>query len=282
MNVRTVKQIFQGQKTTDGAGVSLTRLFGQQEAKLFDPFLMMAHFGSENPDEYIAGCPWHPHRGIETVTLMLSGRMEHSDSIGNKGEIASGDIQWMTSGSGIIHQEMPKLDKGKLNGFQLWINMPSNKKMSSPRYQDIRSENIPEIRSNSFFIRVIAGEFEGEKGPINDPIVNPSYFEISLSPNAQKNIETNESLNAFIYVFEGEIQIGKSEKSSVSKGNVALLTSGSIVEITSKETGGRFVFIAGVPIHEPIAWSGPIVMNSREELVSAFKELEEGHFIKND
>lgn len=281
MEDRQVKKILVGQKTSDGAGVSLTRLFGHKEVEMFDPFLMMDHFGSENPDDYIAGFPWHPHRGIETVTLMLSGRMEHSDSIGNKGELTSGDIQWMTSGSGIIHQEMPKLEDGKLNGLQLWINMPSSQKMSLPRYRDIRSENIPEIQSDIFRIRIISGEFEGKKGAVVDPILKPEYFDITLSPNAQKDFFTDKSLNAFIYVLKGEIQIGQFEKFTVKERNLTLLTSGEKLFVSTNEKGGRFVFIAGVPIRETIAWSGPIVMNTQEELIRAFREIEEGNFLKS-
>lgn len=281
MTERKVVKIQKGQKATDGAGVRLTRLFGHENANLFDPFLMMDHFGSENPNDYIAGFPFHPHRGIETVTYMLSGKMEHSDSLGNQGTIGSGDIQWMTAGSGIIHQEMPKLEGGKLSGFQLWLNLPSAHKMMSPRYQDIPASNIPEIKSPDAHIRILAGEVNGRKGPVEDTIIKPIYLDVSLSPNAHWEFQSDKDFTMFLYVFQGELAIGKSMQEKVTQGNLALLSNGDTLKVSSLAEGARFVLISGKPIREPIAWNGPIVMNTKEQLYVAFDELERGTFIKD-
>jgi redox-sensitive bicupin YhaK (pirin superfamily) len=276
-----IARIINGQKTSDGAGVSLMRIFGFYEEGLLDPFLLLDFFGSDNPDDFIAGFPWHPHRGIETVTYMLNGRVEHEDSMGNKGIISSGDIQWMTAGSGIIHQEMPQSDGTRMNGFQLWVNLPASHKMMKPRYQEIKANDVPKANlDNGVQIKVIAGVFNGTRGPVVDIVADPIYFDVDVPANTQFDIEVNEGYTVFCFAFEGEGYFDESAKELVKSGQGALLMSGNTVRVTTSNSNLRFIMISGKPINEPIAWRGPIVMNTDEELAIAFSEYRQGAFLK--
>ena len=271
-----------GQMTSDGAGVRLRRIFGFNEEGLFDPFLLLDYFGSDNPHDYIAGFPWHPHRGMETVTYMLEGKVEHGDSLGNKGVIGKGDIQWMTAGNGIIHQEMPKPeDDPRMFGFQLWINLPASKKMMNPRYQEIKGSDVPEIQLKSgVSIKVIAGSYNSVNGPVHDLMIDPTYFDVSLPSNTSFLLPVQSDYTTFVAVFEGEGYFDEVESNAMKPGEVALLKDGSCVKITTHSSHVRFLLVSGKPIRESIAWRGPIVMNTEEELALAFKELREGNFIK--
>ena len=270
-----------GAKTSDGAGVSLLRVFGFHETGLLDPFLLLDFFGSENPDDYIAGFPWHPHRGIETVTYMLDGSVEHGDSLGNSGIIHAGDIQWMTAGSGIIHQEMPKAAEGGMHGFQLWVNLPASHKMMKPRYQEIKAEDVPVVKDEDGIItKVIAGEFNGVRGPVKDIIADPVYFDISIPENTTFSVDVNPDYTVFSFVFEGEAYFDENYGSPVKKGQLVKLTDGNEVKVTTKDKALRFILVSGKPLNEPIAWRGPIVMNTDEELDVAFREYRNGTFIK--
>ena len=278
---RKITRIIQGTKTSDGAGVNLMRIFGFYETGLLDPFLMLDFFGSDNPDDYIAGFPWHPHRGIETVTYMLDGSVEHGDSLGNSGVIHAGDIQWMTAGSGIIHQEMPKAGEGGMHGFQLWINLPASHKMMKPRYQEIKAEEIPIIKDkNGVTIKVIAGELNGTIGPVKDIIADPVYLDIEVPENSVCTIKVNPDHTVFAYVFEGEGFFDETSERPIKKGQLVKLTDGDTVKVTTKEHTTRFILVSGKPLNEPIAWRGPIVMNTDEELDLAFREYRNGTFIK--
>ena len=280
--IRKIAHRIQGRMTSDGAGVRIRRIFGSDVDGMFDPFLLLDHFGSDNPHDYIAGFPWHAHRGMETVTYILDGKVEHGDSLGNKGIIGKGDIQWMTAGSGIIHQEMPKPeDSARMYGFQLWINLPASKKMMNPRYQDIKSSDIPEIQLKSgVSIKVIAGSYESVKGPVSDIIADPTYFDLALPSNTSFSLPLQPDYSAFVYVFEGEGFFDETESNPIKSGELALLKDGSEMKVITHSSHVRFLLVSGKPIAEPIAWGGPIVMNTQEELKLAFKELDEGNFIK--
>lgn len=278
---RKIDRLIPGRLTSDGAGVRLTRIFGFYEQGLMDPFLLLDFFGSDNPDDFMAGFPWHPHRGIETVTYMLDGKVEHGDSMGNSGVIGKGDIQWMTAGNGIIHQEMPKYEGGRMYGFQLWVNLPSSHKMTSPRYQDIPANKVPiVILENQVKIRVLAGTFNGTHGPVKDIIADPEYFDVEMPENTEFIAPVNPEYTAFTYVFEGAASFDESRKEPVHAGEGALLGHGLQVRATTGPARARFIMISGKPIREPIAWRGPIVMNTENELDIAFKEFREGTFIK--
>ena len=278
---RKVERIIHGQATSDGAGVKLTRIFGFYEEGLFDPFLLLDFFGSDNPDYFMAGFPWHPHRGIETVTYMLDGRVEHGDSMGNRGVIGKGDIQWMTAGRGIIHQEMPKYDGGRMHGFQLWVNLPSSHKMIAPRYQDIPAGKIPlVILENQVSVKVIAGTFNGVKGPVENIIAGPAYLDVEMPANTEFIIPVNQEHTAFSYVFEGEAGFNPEGNETIKSGAGALFGNGSEILAKTGKAGACFILISGMPIREPVAWRGPIVMNSDEELATAFREYREGTFIQ--
>ncbi|MHA1908065.1 MAG: pirin family protein [Candidatus Thorarchaeota archaeon] len=279
---RKIKKMWQGKQTSDGAGVRLTRVFGYYEVQDMDPFLLLDAFGSDNPDDYIAGFPWHPHRGIETITYMLNGKVKHGDSLGNSGVIRGGDVQWMTAGSGIVHEEMPERSEGKMAGFQLWANLPSHHKMMHPRYQDIKSEEIPEIKSKSGAkVRVICGEFEDTKGPVQDIVTDPEYFDVTLADNENFSHQVKQGYTAFAYVFEGAGSFGP-DKEEVSKGTLALFDDGTEIVVRAGNDGIRFLMISGKPLNEPIAWRGPIVMNTDEELRVAFDEYRRGTFLKDN
>jgi hypothetical protein len=257
-------------------------VFGYYEMPLLDPFLLLDNFGSDNADDYIAGFPWHPHRGIETVTYMLAGEVEHGDSMGNKGVIYSGDVQWMTAGSGIIHQEMPKRFEEKMRGFQLWVNLPRSHKMMAPRYREVKSETIPEFSPNpNVKIKIIAGQLNGTKGPVQDLVVDTEYFDIAISPNTEFEVSTKHDYKAFAFVFEGSGYFDPDNKNIIKEDHLVIFDQGDKVKIRTKADPVRFLFVSGKPLNEPIAWRGPIVMNTDEELMVAFQEYRNGTFIKS-
>jgi len=271
--MRNIKKIITTKTTIEGAGVKLERVFGFSEVPHFDPFLLLDHFGSPNPKDYLKGFPWHPHRGIETVTYMLDGEVAHADSLGNKGTIKSGDIQWMTAGSGIIHQEMPKAYNGNMQGFQLWINLQKKNKMIPPQYRGISQKDIVIVNRSESTIKLIAGSLDGTKASLTDLNEDIEYFDVKLS-GTFKHDTTKKTV--LIYVIEGSIKILDQK---LSDHHCVLLGGSGEISIESKN--GRFLFIAGNPLNEPIAWGGPIVMNTQKELHQAFKELDEGTFIKH-
>jgi len=289
MNSRTIIFKRQSQPVIEGAGVRLHRAFGNYDVPAFDPFLMLDDFRSHNPDDFRRGFPWHPHRGIETITYMLKGEIEHQDSMGNKGVISSGDVQWMTAGSGIIHQEMPQVkDDGILLGFQLWSNLPASHKMMKPRYQEVKSAEIPEISDKSGCnVRVVCGSYNGTTGPVKDIITNPVFLDVSVPEETELIIPTTADDNGFCYVIEGSGYFCRKETSrEIATKNVAenrdilLLSKGDELAVHTKEHKLRFLFVTGKALGEPVAWGGPIVMNTNEELDLAFKEFENGTFIK--
>ena len=278
---RKISRVIRGQLAMDGAGVKLRRIFGFQEEGLFDPFLLLDFFGSDNPKEYMAGFPWHPHRGMETVTYMLEGKVEHADSLGNKGIIGTGDLQWMTAGSGIIHQEMPLSDSQRMYGFQLWVNLPANAKMMKPRYQEIKAADIPSVEPGEHVkVKVIAGSFQGIRGPVEEIVADPLYLDIQLAAHTSFSVPVSAGHTAFGFVFEGEAYLDTTRKEPVRAGEVALYEEGEQVDIRTSSLPARMLLVAGKPLHEPVAWRGPIVMNTEEELAEAFREYREGTFIK--
>lgn len=270
------KVVFDGRETNDGAGVKLKRIFANERAALTDPFLLLDHFGSDDPADYIKGFPWHPHRGIETVTYMLEGEAEHGDSLGNAGVIGPGDLQWMTAGSGIVHQEMPKPRDGRMFGFQLWVNLPSRAKMMAPRYREIARGDVPIVRVDGVEIKVIAGEHAGARGPVRDLVVEVAYLDVALDAGASFAFPAGAGRTAFCYLYEGRAEVSGSDLDA----HRLLLTRGAErIDVAARERS-RCILAAGNPLGEPIAWGGPIVMNTREELDLAFRELNEGTFIK--
>ena len=299
MSLRPVKRIIQSHPTLEGAGVHLRRAFGFGTTSEFDPFLLLDDFRNEHPEDYLPGFPWHPHRGIETITYVLAGTVEHGDSMGNRGTIAAGDVQWMTAGSGIIHQEMPKGDPdGKMHGFQLWANLPSAFKMTPPRYQEILSKEIPAITDDDgTHVRIVCGTFWGARGPVEGIAADPTYIDVSVPPGKRKTLPVEVTSHAFAYVFAGS---GKFCNASgplavptesvgwgdahppVDAGNRSLLLfdRGDEVSVQAGEEGIRFLLVSGRPLREPVAWYGPIVMNTQAELRQAFDELEQGTFLK--
>jgi redox-sensitive bicupin YhaK (pirin superfamily) len=299
MSLRPVREIIQTTPTIEGAGVKLQRAFGFGKTKDFDPFLLLDDFRNENPSDYLAGFPWHPHRGIETITYVLAGSVEHGDSLGNKGKMTAGDVQWMTAGSGILHQEMPKGDAhGRMHGFQLWANLPSSLKMTDPRYQDITASAIPEVTDDDGTrVRVISGAFWGKQGPVEGVAADPSYLDISVPPGKQKRLSVETTRNAFAYVFAGsgsfrdasdpravltESGADPNAPARYDAGNhsLVLFDRGDEVVVRAGDEGIRFLLVSGKPIEEPVAWYGPIVMNTRDELEQAVTELRDGTFIK--
>jgi len=300
MSLRPIKQIIQTQPTIEGAGVKLQRAFGFGKTKDFDPFLLLDDFRNDNPEDYLAGFPWHPHRGIETITYVLAGSVEHGDSLGNKGKMTAGDVQWMTAGSGILHQEMPKGDKqGRMHGFQLWANLPSSLKMTDPRYQDIPASAIPEVTDDDGTrVRVICGEFWGKRGPVEGVAADPNYLDISVPPGQRKRLKVDTTRNAFAYVFAGSGTFRDASaprgvlteqaadpnaptKYDVSNHSLVLFDRGDELTVQAGPEGIRFLLVSGKPIEEPVAWYGPIVMNTQEELRQAIAELHTGAFIKH-
>lgn len=279
--IRKIKTVLKSTPTVEGAGVQLKRAFGYNEVPLLDPFLLLDHFGSDNPDDYVAGFPWHPHRGIETVTYMIEGLVEHGDSMGNEGAIASGDIQWMTAGSGIIHQEMPQEWDTPTKGFQLWVNLPANQKMMDPRYRDVKRDQIPELSpGKGIRVKVIAGEMEGTAGPVHDIVVDIEYLDVALEPHTVFEHPLGSGNTVFAYVFDGAGIFEPFEETRVGAEHLVLYQDGNSVTISASEVPVRFLLVSGKPLGEPVAWHGPIVMNTQEELDRAFQEYREGTFIK--
>jgi len=300
MSLRPVRQILQTTPTIEGAGVRLQRAFGFGKTKEFDPFLLFDDFRSDRPADYLAGFPWHPHRGIETITYVLAGEVAHGDSLGNKGRMTAGDVQWMTAGSGILHQEMPKGDDaGRMHGFQLWANLPAALKMTDPRYQDIPSSAIPEVtEDDGTHARIICGEFWGKRGPVEGVAADPSYVDISVPPNQLKRIQIETTRNAFAYVFAGagsfrdaskpqavltESAVDPNAKPRYDAKNhsLVLFDRGDEIVVQAGPEGIRFLLVSGKPLQEPVAWHGPIVMNTDEELRQAIGELHTGTFIRH-
>ena len=280
--IRKIKKIYKSQAVVEGAGVNLRRVFGFNEPELFDPFLLMDDFRSDDPADYMKGFPWHPHRGIETITYVLAGNVEHSDSLGNKGIIGQGDVQWMTAGSGIIHQEMPEGDdKGRMDGFQLWANLPSDNKMMDPRYREFSKNDIPEVKlDNGSIIRVIAGNVEGAAGPVKNVVIDPEFLDVSLQSDVEWRHPVKSGHTVFVYVIEGEGFFDAKKENSFCNGMLALFNDGDEIEAISKSGDFRFLLLSGKPLKETIAWNGPIVMNTRDELRTAFEEYNNGTFIK--
>tara|TARA_B100000029_G_scaffold150358_1_gene145617 strand:+ start:761 stop:1597 length:837 start_codon:yes stop_codon:yes gene_type:complete len=278
MNTVEIKHIIDPLPTSDGAGVKLKRSIGV-EPNYFDPFLMLDEFGSENKDDYIAGFPPHPHRGIETVTYMLAGDFEHKDSTGGEGRMTAGDVQWMKTGSGIIHSEMPAMKKGKLHGFQLWINMPSKLKMSKPEYIYIDAKNMGIHKDDEKKVKVIAGKFKNVEGPVKGHNVEPIYFDVELKKDKEFNFNLSITHNTFIYLFDGEIIIGEKKHKNIKDSTLILLTNGKALKVVAK-TDAKFLIVSGKPINEEISRGGPFVMNTKAEILQAIEDYHKGNFVK--
>ncbi len=299
MSIRPVKQIIKAKPALEGAGVHLRRAFGFGDTSDFDPFLLLDDFRNDRPADYLAGFPWHPHRGIETITYVLAGTVEHGDSIGNQGVIAAGDVQWMTAGSGIIHQEMPKGDAdGRMHGFQLWANLPASLKMTTPRYQEVTAGDVPVITDDDATqVRIVCGSFWGKTGPVDGIAADPIYLDVSVPPGQRKTLPVETTRHAFAYVFAGSGKFcNASEPLAVPTEGVGwadtappvetdnrslvLFDRGDEVTVQAGEEGIRFLLVSGKPLEEPVAWYGPIVMNTQEQLQQAFEELQRGTFLK--
>lgn len=279
---RKIKKILKSQPTIEGAGVHLKRAFGYNEVPLLDPFLLLDDFHSNNPIDYIAGFPWHPHRGIETITYMLQGEMRHGDSLGNGGVTRAGEVQWMTAGSGIIHEEMPNQKDGSLWGFQLWANLPAAHKMMDPRYRDVKKKQIPEITlDNDIKVKVICGKINDIIGPVQDIVIDPEYLDVSINSDSEFKHNVKKAHTVFAYVAEGEGYFDRNQVKPISIENLVLFQKGDEIRVIAKDKPVRFLLISGNPIKELVAWHGPIVMNTDEELRTAFEEYENGTFIKH-
>jgi redox-sensitive bicupin YhaK (pirin superfamily) len=299
MSIRPIKRLVKAKPTLEGAGVHLRRAFGFGNTSDFDPFLLLDDFRNDVPADYLAGFPWHPHRGIETITYVLAGTVEHGDSMGNRGAIAAGDLQWMTAGRGIIHQEMPKGDAaGRMHGFQLWANLPSALKMTAPRYQEIKAPEIPEItEDDGTKARIICGNFWGKRGPVEGIAADPTYIDVSVPPGKRRRLPVETTRHAFAYVFAGSGKfcnassplavptegVGWSDTmppTEADNRSLVLFDCGDEIEVQAGEQGIRFLLVSGRPLQEPVAWYGPIVMNTQAELQQAFAELQKGTFLK--
>jgi len=280
-DIRTVKKIVTGIKATDGAGVRLTRVFGNRDTKDFDPFLMLDAFDSTDPDDYIKGFPWHPHRGIETITYLIKGKVEHGDSLGNKGCILDGDCQWMTAGSGIIHQEMPK-PSDRMLGVQLWLNLPAADKMTAPKYNDVLSSAVSEVEDGCCRVRVIAGKYKTTTGAIAGEHIKPVFLDVKLKSGGEWSLDTGGDTTLFVYIVEGAGSFGEDGAPFIPEKHAVLFNAGKKFSVKAGEGGIRFLLLEGAPLKEPVAWGGPIVMNTAEELELAFKELDEETFIKHE
>ena len=276
VKVREVARKVRGQPTSDGAGVRMTRVIGSQILDSFDPFLLLDEFRSDNPNDYIGGFPDHPHRGFETVTYMLAGRMRHGDNQGNSGLLGPGSIQWMTAGRGIVHSEFPEQQEGLMWGFQLWVNLPRKDKMTAPRYQDVQGDKIPEIDLGpGARARVLVGELNGVAGPVTDVATEPVYFDLHLEPNASYEAALPRAHNAFAYVYQGDAKIGAAN-TGIARGELALLTQGASLPVTAGPSGARLIVVAARPLNEPVARYGPFVMNTPEEIRQAFADYQAG------
>ena len=277
---RRIIQVVTGQPTSDGAGVRLTRVIGTPALDHLDPFLLLDEFKSDQPDDYLAGFPDHPHRGFETVTYMLAGSMRHRDHVGNEGELVAGSVQWMTAGRGIVHSEMPRQKDGLMWGFQLWVNLPARDKMTAPRYQDIPPEKIPEVvLADRVRARVIAGEVGGVRGPVEGIVTEPLYMDVAMDPRARVSLALPASHNAFVYVYEGRLVLGSSSGGdTVDLGQLAVLGEGDEVVCSTGDAPARLLVLAAQPLGEPIARYGPFVMNTRDEIVQAMDDYRRGAF----
>ncbi|HXU46482.1 MAG TPA: pirin family protein [Thermoanaerobaculia bacterium] len=298
MSIRPVKHVSRSTPTLEGAGVHLRRAFGFGETGDFDPFLLLDDFRNDRPEDYLAGFPWHPHRGIETITYVLAGTVEHGDSLGNRGALGAGDVQWMTAGRGIVHQEMPQGDAaGRMHGFQLWANLPASLKMTAPRYQDVKGAEIPEVTDDDGTrVRVVCGDFWGVSGPVDGIAAEPRYLDVWVPPNVRKTLPVETSRHAFAYVFEGSGRFANaSDPRAVKLEDVATgaITTGTLADnrtlvvfdrgdevvVKAGEQGIRFLLVSGKPLGEPVAWHGPIVMNTQAEIRQAMSELRAGTFL---
>ncbi len=301
MSIRPVKRIVEAQPHIEGAGVRLRRAFGFGDTEETDPFLLFDDFRGDQPADYMAGFPWHPHRGIETITYVLAGTVNHADSLGNQGALGAGDIQWMTAGSGILHQEMPQGDDaGRMHGFQLWANLPAAEKMTNPRYQDVVGADIPEVTDDDgTTVRIICGDFWGQRGPVDGIAADPRYLDVYVPPGKRKTLPVEMDRHGFAYIFDGSgsfrdasapqtvatevMEEGVPDATTVDltgNRNLILFDSGDEITVQAGDEGIRFLLVSGKPIEEPVAWRGPIVMNSQDELKAAFRELQEGTFIR--
>ena len=299
MSIRPVKKLIQSKPTLEGAGVHLRRAFGFGTTNEFDPFLLLDDFRNDVPEDYLKGFPWHPHRGIETITYVLAGTVEHGDSMGNRGVISSGDVQWMTAGRGIIHQEMPKGDHaGRMHGFQLWANLPSALKMTDPRYQEVKTNDIPEVTDDDgTHVRLVCGSFWGKKGPVDGIAADPIYIDVSVPPGKRKSLPVETSRSGFAYVFAGSGEFCNASGPlavptesvkwwdttppvEADNRSLILFDRGDEVVVQAGPDGIRFLLVSGKPLQEPVAWYGPIVMNTQEQLQDAFDELKQGTFLK--
>lgn len=302
MSLRPIRRIAVARPTIEGAGVRLHRAFGFGETEAFDPFLLFDDFRNDNPEDFLAGFPWHPHRGIETITYVLKGTVTHGDSLGNRGTLGAGDVQWMTAGSGILHQEMPRGDpQGRMHGFQLWANLPASLKMTRPRYQDIAARDIPEVTDDDGTrVRVICGTFWGATGPVEGVAADPQYLDVWVPPGRKRRLPVATDRHAFAYVFEGagtfrdasdprgviteqvgEAGVGGTVLEPAGNRSLVLFDRGDEIVVQAGEHGIRFLLVSGRPLREPVAWYGPIVMNTRDELRQAYAELRQGTFIKH-
>ena len=300
MSIRPIKRLIKAKPTREGAGVHLRRAFGFGNTSDFDPFLLLDDFRNDVPDDYLAGFPWHPHRGIETITYVLAGTVEHGDSMGNRGAIGAGDLQWMTAGRGIVHQEMPKGDAaGRMHGFQLWANLPAALKLTAPRYQEIKALEIPEVtEDDGTKVRIICGHFWGKRGPVEGIASDPTYLDVSVPPGKRKRLRVEKSSHAFAYVFAGSGKFCNASAplavptentgwwantpppTEADNRSLVLFDTGEEVEVQAGEEGIRFLLVSGKPLREPVAWYGPIVMNTQEQLREAYEELQKGTFLK--
>ena len=296
MSIRPVKRLIPAKPAIEGAGVHLRRAFGFGNTSDFDPFLLLDDFRNDLPEDYAAGFPWHPHRGIETITYVLAGTVDHADSLGNRGSIGAGDVQWMTAGRGIIHQEMPQGDPaGRMHGFQLWANLPAALKMTAPRYQEVKAADIPVVtEDDGTRVRVVCGNFWGQAGPVDGIAAEPVYLDVSVPPGKRRSLPVETTRHAFAYVFAGSGQFGNASPPQAVRveslgaalpeaenRSLVLFDNGDEVMVQAGEEGIRFLLVSGQPLEEPVAWHGPIVMNTREELRQAFAELERGEFLKD-
>jgi len=281
--MRTIRKVWRSEPTIEGAGVHLKRAFGNRETPLLDPFLLLDDFRSDDPSKYLPGFPWHPHRGIETITYVLEGDVEHGDSMGNRGDITAGDVQWMTAGSGIVHQEMPRGNaRGRMGGFQLWANLPASHKMMDPRYRDVKRSEIPEVPvEGGSKVKIVCGRVNDVQGPVRDIVTEPEYLDVSVPKGGRFTHPVKRGHTVFAYVVEGSACFDAERERPCGPESLVHYGEGDVVSITAEGTPVRFLLVSGKPIGEPVAWYGPIVMNTTEEIRIAFEEYRNGTFIKH-